>query len=242
MARRPGRLAGPLRGRVADVGRDTRYAVRRVNLRRLAALALAAPTLLVGACASPSGPPEVDVPRGEYSRAFAAAREIIREHRFHVDRVDAESGVITSGPKESSGLFTPWDTEQSSLAQEFDDTLNYQDRRVRVAFEARDPAAPTGGGHAPPADLRRADVPLVCRFEVTVERSERPGHRVPTRAVRQGSQTLDPEVQARGMWPTYVVSVRQDEEFAARLAGELRGVLARPREPGPDAGAGADPR
>jgi len=188
---------------------------------------------LMGACAGTPDSPEVEIPAGHYARAFAAAREIIREHRFPMDRVDAAAGVIASNPKQSSGLFTPWDTEQETFTQELDDTMNFQQRRVRVTFEPRaTEGTPPASELAP--DLREFSDALVCRFEVVVERSERPGRRVPTRAVRQGTQTMDPELQARGMWPTYSVPVVQDPQFAGRLARELREAIEHEPSPAPE--------
>lgn len=177
---------------------------------------------VLGACASVPESPEVEVAPGGYAQAFSAVRDIVREHRFQVDRVDAAAGVISSAPKQTSGLFTPWDGEQSTASLELDDTVNLQQRRVRVTFEPRAGAV---------EDLRDGDRPLVCRFEVTLERIERPGVRVPPKAVRYSSQAEDPELRQRGMYPSYTVVVSQDPLLAARLAQELRTALARPAAP-----------
>ena len=197
--------------------------------------------ILLGACTVTPESPEVEVGPGQYQRAFAAARDLVREHRFPIDRVDAAAGVIASNPKQSSGIFTPWDTEQFTGAQELEDTINMQQRRVRVTFEPRVvPTAvpPDAQSPAAPSDLRGTSDALVCRFEVVVERIERPGRRVPAEAVRLGSQTMDPALRARGMWPTYAVDSVQDPLLAGRLATELRELLQKPLpepEPAPPA-------
>lgn len=194
----------------------------RVITRGLFIVFLGIAAALLGACASAPESPEVEIAGADYAQAFSAARDIVREHRFQVDRVDAAAGVISTGPKQTSGLFTPWDTEQSSAALELDDSVNLQQRRVRVTFEPRE------GG--PADDLRGTDRALVCRFEVTLERIERPGKRVPPKAVRYSSQAEDPELLKRGMFPSYTVVVAQDPLLAARLAEELRTTLAKPAE------------
>ncbi len=186
--------------------------------------------MLLGACASEPTSVEVEVPAGEYQRAFAAARTVVREYRFHIDRVDAAAGVISTNARPSSGIFTPWDPDQSTFEQELDDTLNFEQRRVRVTF-APHPTEPAPPDDAPVPDLRETKEALVCRFEVVIERYERPGRRVPARAVRRGTQTMDPELRARNMWPTYTVPIEQDPLLAARLAQKLRETLEQPIAP-----------
>ncbi len=204
-----------------------------MHVIRSAPILLLAAVSLLGACASTPDSPEVEIAPGDYARAFDAARVIVIDHRFSIDRVDAAAGVIASDAKQSSGLFTPWDTEQATFSQELEDSMNFQQRRVRVTFE---PRAGEGERAERPFDLREHGEPLVCRFEVAVERIERPGRRVPTRAVRRGTQTVDPELRARGMWPAYAVTTTLDPYLAGELAAELRRSLGAtgeaPAEPG----------
>jgi len=188
--------------------------------------------VLLGACASEPTSPEVDIAPGEYPRAFAAAREVVRDHRFDVDRVDAAAGVIASDAKPTSGVFTPWDTEQSTFSQEMEDSINFQQRRVRVTFEPRDDQP----ANEPRTDLRGYTEGMICRFEVIVERIERPDRRVSARAVRLGTQAFDPELRARGMWPTYSVVSTLDPYLAGRLAGDLKKLMITPKTVAGDEG------
>jgi hypothetical protein len=77
------------------------------------------------------------------SGAFDLARDVLREEGFILDRVDAAAGIITTRPKTTAGLATPWDAEQSSAEQEIDDLANRQQRTVRITFEPVERASTT---------------------------------------------------------------------------------------------------
>lgn len=198
--------------------------------------AIGAVAALAG-CAK-EGPTEFAVSAAEYPAAFAAAREVLREHRFELDRVDARSGVIASRPAVTDGLFSPWDRQQSTAAQEWEDTVNYQRRRVNVRFVRTEgtPAVDRATVRAEglPPDLLEEPGPLTARVEVVVERLQRPGWRPATQSVRMTSFTSDPALAARGMEPVYAVRLSDDPLLAARL---VRAIQAQMRT---DAEAAAD--
>lgn len=185
------------------------------TLLQRAALFLA-PVLLaalhLGGCASSEGPTTFDVAPGQYTRAFDTARETLRDQFYSIDRVDAEAGVISSFPKDSAGLATPWDSDQSSLKQEWEDLAADQRRTIRIVFE-REPGS---------------SEPTLGRVTVVVDRRYRPGIRVPAKSVRSASLTQDPALAQRGMWPAYDVAVEEDRALAARLANEISKRLAAP--------------
>ncbi len=170
--------------------------------------------LWLGGCAAPEGPATLDIEPGAYARAFEAAKEALRAERFRVERVDARAGVITTLPKASAGLATPWDSEQSSPGQELEDALNEHRRRARVVF-----APPQGDA---PDDLRDAAGPLVATFEVTLERVQRSGWRPAPRSIRMSSFTTDPALNARGAGYGSVRTIGPDHDLAARLAARTR--------------------
>lgn len=180
------------------------------TLLHLAALFLIA--LQLAGCASSDGPTTFDVASGQYTRAFNTARETIRDEFFSIDRVDFEAGVISTFPKESAGLATPWDSEQSSLKQEWEDLAADQRRTIRVVFE-REPGS---------------SEPTLGRVTVVVDRRYRPGIRVPAKSVRSASLTQDPALAQRAMWPAYDVAIEEDRALAARLAGAIAKRLAEP--------------
>ncbi|MFZ4574200.1 MAG: hypothetical protein ACOYN0_07365 [Phycisphaerales bacterium] len=164
---------------------------------------------LLGGCAA-KGPTSFEVAPGQYATAFAASREVLRSHRFTLERVDADRGVMSTGPKYSSGLFTPWDTEQSSLELELADTMNQQSRRVRITFE--------------PSEAK-ADEARVGRVEVAVYRMQDYGLRPNPRSIMMTTRTIDPKMSERGVWPQYEVAKTTDAGLARRLAREIEAKL-----------------
>lgn len=170
---------------------------------------------LAGCVSSRGGSAEVAIPAGRYAEAFDAAKDILVASRFELERVDAAAGVLSTVPKPTAGLATPWDTEQASLSQELDDVLNRHLRTVRITFEGT------------------ADEPRSARIEAVVERERRAGWRLDTTSLRYTSVTEDPALRARGMWPRYYVAISQDPELSASLAAELRSRLglAKPGRP-----------
>lgn len=161
----------------------------------------------LGGCGSTTEKPELSIASDEYSDAIAATRDVLRSYRFQIDRVDAAEGVVTTAPKSSSGLATPWDAEQSSFNQELEDLGNMQERRVRVTFDR--------------ATTPDADAKITARVEVVIDRVQRPGWRPTPKSVRHSTVTMDPDLAARQMWPTYSVPIRQDPEFASEIAGKI---------------------
>jgi hypothetical protein len=151
---------------------------------------------------------------GTYPDAFLAGREVLREYRFALERVDAEEGVLSTDAKGSSGLFTPWDAEQSTVRAELSDTINHQNRRVRITF---DPP------HATP------DTPRTGRVEVVVYRMQNYSLRPNPRVISMSSGTLDPAMSDRGVWPQYEVATTRDDDLAVRLARAIEKKLAAPK-------------
>ncbi len=161
-------------------------------------------------CASRRAEPTVAMPAGGYAGGFDAAREALRSAGFELDRVDAQAGTITSQPRASSGLATPWDTQQSGFTQEVSDLLNQQRRRVRVTFTAAGTDTPPVAGEA-----------VEARVEVYVDRLQHPGLRVPSRAATLWSVTRDPVRSERGLGSGYQTPVNRDRALERRIADEI---------------------
>lgn len=191
----------------------------------------------LGGCSS-SGDETVEITAGEYPRAFEATRESLREFEFRLDRVDAASGVITTAVKPTSGLATPWDSQQSGIDQEWEDFINRQRRTVRVSF-APAPADESASKPMPPrdpasakapelVDLRDYAGPVVATVSVSVERVQRPGWQVSTKSINNSTFTMDPALAAAGKYPTYAVELEPDTRLARRIADHIRAILAKP--------------
>jgi hypothetical protein len=198
---------------------------------RAAAIAAACVQMIGGCASAPSAniadSATVQVGAGEYARAFDAARRVLRDRGFILERVDARSGIITTQPKTTAGLATPWDREQQSLAQEVEDFLQRQQRVVRVTFEPAAGAEPASdGGSQPPENLNTASTPLTMRVQVTIERISVPGRRLEPEAIKESTYTYDPALGARGMQPSYEVATRRDAAGERRLVELIQAALA----------------
>lgn len=189
---------------------------------RYALIMLGLVCLAAYGCAAPEGPTELDVPAGKYAATFDAARAVLRDARFDMERVDATEGVIRTRPKHSAGIMTPWDGEQSTAAQEFDDLANNQRRVVRVTFEPAFTTPPTPAEPEPaPVDLRADDTPTKMNVRVILLRDYRPGWQVQTSSVRLSTHTYDPALAKRGMLPDYEVAEDEDRALAARIVKRI---------------------
>lgn len=177
------------------------------------ALVLVAVAML-GGCASNRPQPTVAIAADAYPGGFDAAREALRSAGFELDRVDAQAGTITSQPRASAGLATPWDTQQTSAMQELSDLVNQQRRRVRITFTA-------AGSDAPPV----AGTPVEARVEVFIDRLQQPGLRVPSKAVTLWSVARDPALAERGQGSGYQTPVNRDVDLERRIADEIERLM-----------------
>lgn len=190
-------------------------------MRLLSAIPAALAALLAAGCSSSKPSLTMDVAPGSYPAAFAAVRESLVEKHFELDRVDARAGIITTRAKTTAGLATPWDPEQSTTVQEFEDLANQQQRRVRVSFQPINPNIPASRVVTGP-DMLDYKGPMVARFDVTIERIQRPGWRPSPRAISLSSFSRDPGLVERGMQPAYSVPFADDPELAKRLVDDAR--------------------
>lgn len=176
---------------------------------------------------SASGPPRFGVAPGadSYAVAFDAAREVLRARFYQLERVDAQAGVITTAPKPTAGLATPWDPDQSSPGQEVEELFNQRTRTVRITFER---SAPDGEAAAAPGAgptefvLDAAGVaPLVGRVQVTIWQRQVTHLRLNARSVNLTSQTADPVLVGQGVGARFDVPIERDDRLASRIAREI---------------------
>ncbi len=170
----------------------------------------------VGGCAA--GPSEeslvagasAKIAAGEYQTAFAAARDVLRDNRFSLERVDAGAGVIT--------------TQRSTTMREAVDVIQRRARFVVVSF-SRGASENEGLGESREMsgrDVRDINSPMAMSVRVVIERIEVPGWQIPPSGVRLATRTSDPEKVAAELEPLYTVAVGEDTELAASLAGQIR--------------------
>ena len=190
------------------------------------ALSIAGIAMLLGACAStsPGTTPaqvepvfEVEVAAEQYVQTFQAVRDTLREQRFVLDRIDAPLGVLTTLPKPGVGYARPWEGPTDSPMQ---DIAQQQRRVVRVTF--RPPGSTISRSLDDPSiNLVDQTTTTIMRVDAIVERVERPGKRPQFDAVRMTSQSIAPELEARGMTPAYIVPIRRDNVLASYLLGQI---------------------
>ena len=178
-----------------------------IAMRNLAISVLCGVGLVLGGCSSTGvysgGSAMVGSHGADRERVIGVVREVLSDHRFAIDRVDAARGVVTTSYKRTHGLATPWDGEQSSLSAEAADFANQHERRVRVEF------GEDGG----------------IRVSVFVRRIGRPGWRVETESIRYSSQSVVVVDEGRSLSRRETEQVGQDGAFAARIASEIEGRL-----------------
>lgn len=188
------------------------------------------PALLAGSagCVGGSSEPTFSVSGTDYPRAFDAARETLLQAGFDLERVDAGEGIITTAPRGSAGLLSPWDTQQSSLADEVDDFVNDQRRRVRIEFL---PLTDGNEDEGLPPGVPVAVAPLdgdeiEARVRVVIERRLTPGRTIEPVSIRRSNRFIDPTLGARQMLPVAWVAVREDPALARRLAARIQAQMA----------------
>jgi len=180
------------------------------DLRTLAVLVLVALT----GCASPKGTVSFAIAADRYDESIDAVRDTLADARFKVDRVDAESGIVSTFPKPSAGLATPWDTEQADFNTEVQDLVNQHERVVRVLFK----------GDA--EDRRTAQGVLDVQVEVIVYRVRRANWRIETESISRSTHARDPLSVSRGQPARFSQPLRRDDILAAEIADRIRARLA----------------
>tara|TARA_A100000171_G_scaffold42230_1_gene43455 strand:+ start:4026 stop:4640 length:615 start_codon:yes stop_codon:yes gene_type:complete len=162
--------------------------------------------------AQPSATLSIDRAAGD-ELVFDAARETLMDYRFALDRVDARRGVITTHPKRTAGIATPWDQEQSGIDQEWEDLLNEQRRVVRVEFDR---------------DEQAQGEPITeLRVLVEVIRTHRPGWRVQTESVRLSNHARTRNREGELEPGSFGEVVGLDHRFAARIAEAINQRISR---------------
>ncbi|MFG0307361.1 MAG: hypothetical protein ACF8Q5_14235 [Phycisphaerales bacterium JB040] len=178
---------------------------------------LLAPLVLLASCAARPDAGPVPVEARSYADAFDAVRDELRWMGFELERIDANAGVIETRPKPTAGLATPWDTEQSTIGQEWDDFVNDHRRVVRVTFHPGegDP------GQADPGEAPDREMAV----EVTVYRLRAPGSRLETESVSLNSVSVDELAEDRGLAGRYLTPIGRDTRLESRLTQRLRSKI-----------------
>lgn len=187
--------------------------------RRLFTLLAGMVLIALGGC-NASGPPTFNVQIGQYQQAFNAARDVLRDYHFQLERVDGAQGVITTADLFSAGLLTPWDQVQTTPQQELSDIVNNQARRVRIVFarasQQADPIDPPSDAEACVGDVQV----VIRRVQVALVRPN-------SRSVSLTTTAVDPALTAKQIWGNYAVPFARDEELERRIARAIEARLSK---------------
>lgn len=211
---------------------------------------------LVGCSSSRATDRSASIAPGQYPAAFDAAREVLRDYKFTLSRIDARAGVIMTEPRFSYGIASPFDPVHLSARDSVRDFMNQQDRRVRITFSrpGEDPPPELEAGaaetpaDAPPMkgapadglmldnsrvpvigeDLRAESGTLIMHVDVVIDRIHHPHRRLETSSIRQSTFAQEPALGERGMQPTYSVPRERDDKLAAKLLADVLDRLGAP--------------
>ncbi|MBL4699196.1 MAG: hypothetical protein JKX70_10220 [Phycisphaerales bacterium] len=161
----------------------------------------------------------IELQAANYEEVFSAAREVLAKYRFGINRIDASRGVITSFPKRTAGLASPWDREQSTLGQELEDLANQQERTVRIEFVR---SADTEPGDSKPAlSSSQSTIDVIAMVEVVVSRVHRPHWRVESESVRLSTHARSRNAAGQIEPGSFREPIGQDKALAERIAHEI---------------------
>jgi len=167
-------------------------------------------------CARSEPRPQFEVAAGDYARAFEAAKRVLRDSQFELERIDAREGVITAAPRPSSGFATPWIGHGTTFGDGTEGLAHFQQRSVRIEFQSV--AEAPSANQTTAMDLRTFEGPVRGNVTVSVERFTKPGRRVDSTSVDLLSFAEDPEALASGAQPAHTRVLRDDPELAGRIA------------------------
>lgn len=168
----------------------------------------------------------------EYAKGFEVVKNVLRDYRFELDRIDARHGVITTRAKPTAGVVTLWDKEQSTAGQEAEELINQELRAVRVEFvpagadsHQRSTLTPTDIADADLKDLRNEQQSLRIVVTVNQLRVHRPGRQPSTKSIRSSTMYADPELSRRGVAPMAIEELGRDEKLESRLLAAIEKQL-----------------
>ena len=187
------------------------------RIRIWCALVLATMLAQMVGCSSVARSTVFVIDASAYDETFEAAKDTVRAFGFELDRVDARGGVLTSRPRRSSGLATPWVPHASDLGVAWNDLLHGDARRVTVTFRPQAGTGPLRLRRDPRYDVREHGGAVQVRVDVVLEREQRPGLRADPTSVRLLSRTSGGAPGAESF-----IAVGRDAPLAGRMAASLQ--------------------
>lgn len=156
-------------------------------------------------------PTTLEIAPQAYERAFARTLDRLRIRGWIIDRVDAGAGVITTEPRPTAGLLTPFTRVAQTTADEARELVQPTQRRIRVTFR-------TVRGLAP---YQAIDDAMTARIEVFEDRLFVPGQRVSPVSIALTSVSSDPQRVARGVDAPMAIPRGRDAKLETTIANDL---------------------
>ena len=170
-----------------------------------------------------------------YTEVFAATVETLRDQGFRIARADDRFGTITTYPKESPTHAEFWIDDASTSKQANADTLNGQQRKVKINIDRTPNTEALGAALSEPADtdgdgnIDTDDGPplfiYTLRIEVTVERLQQPARYLTHSASGSLTSSYDgtpAHLRFRGIDGPYTVALGRDAMLERRLVEAIR--------------------
>ena len=188
-----------------------------------------------------TGPKPYFFPAEQYATAFDAAKVVLRQEKFDLDRQDYRFGVVACKPQLMPSIVEPWHQRVDSISLQWESTINSQRRVVNVYLKPGMPLnngkASSGGENQPPK-FDRADSPAnlsaesqsrgrarsknyYLEVQVLIERQQIPVRHL-TGSTRGGAvfaslKAVPTEWEERGILTTYWSPVDRDYQLEYRL-------------------------
>ena len=116
-----------------------------------------------------TAPNPIEIDRGEYTRIYTAAVQVLREQGFRIDHHSHRFGKVTTHYQPAPTVFEPWLTRTTTSEQAWTNSLNEQRRVVVVLLE------PSGTDrNEQPIPHPNASSDYQMRVHVMIERQQLP--------------------------------------------------------------------
>lgn len=200
-----------------------------VVLRLLASVLLACVLAGCTSARSPAPPAAATftVAADGYAEAFEAAKRVLLDQRFELERVDARAGIILTRPRSGAGLLAPW--TMGPGARPVEDTLNAQSRRVEVRFEPAEEIDRLPGGvpdaladPRPPVSPSEAQGAIVVSVRALISRRVTPTRRLDPTTIRGNATPADPTLFQRGLSAVYTAPHDLDAKASRSLSRAIQ--------------------
>ena len=193
------------------------------RIARVVFVLLTLSALILGGCASEQrATASFRIPAAEYPLYFEAARDVLRENHFSLERVDARAGLLTTAPIASAGWATPWIDHASTFSQSTNDLIQRNRRVATIHFSPVTDATNRANPLDPVSnDLRRFEGTIEVNVSVIIEQVYRPGRRLSPTSIRLATFTDDPRQGDIGPEQLVTRVVANDADLASRIADQL---------------------